>query len=139
MSKDQKGFIVYADLKPVLDRLSDEEAGQLLRGMLDYFIDGKEPKFKGVLEFIFIPIKQQMDRNADRYEKKCKKMRENANKRWQKTDTSNGMQLHANDANTKTNTDTNTNKGTNTNTNTESAPKADAYSPENFIFMKGIK
>lgn len=118
MGKDQKGFIVYGDIKPVVDRLSDEEAGQLLRGMLNYFVDGKPPKFDGVLEFVFIPIKQQMDRNAVKYESKCEKMRANANKRWKKTSESNGMQLHANDANTNTDTDTNTKTNTDTNTTT---------------------
>lgn len=124
MSKEQKGFIVYGDIKPVVDRLSDEEAGQLLRGMLNYFVDGKPPKFDGVLEFVFIPIKQQMDRNAIKYESKCEKMRANANKRWQKTNEYNGMQLHANDANTNTDTNTKTDIDTDTTTTTKTDTKS---------------
>ena len=120
MSKERKGFVIYGDTREVVRRLSDEEAGQLLKGMLDYFVDSREPKFKGVLEFVFIPIKQQMDRDADKYEAKCVKMRENAQKRWQSTNEYKSMQLHANDANTKTNTntDTNTKKDTDTDTTT---------------------
>lgn len=118
MAKEQKGFVIYGDTREVVKRLSDEEAGQLLKGMFDYFVDGKEPKFKGVLEFVFIPIKQQMDRDADKYEAKCVKMRENAQKRWQSTNEYKSMQLHANDANTKTNTDTDTKKDTDTDTTT---------------------
>ena len=118
MAKDQKGFVIYGDTREVVKRLSDEEAGQLLKGMFDYFVDGKEPKFKGVLEFVFIPIKQQMDRDADKYEAKCEKMRENAQKRWQSTNEYKSMQKHANDANTNTDTNTNTKKDTDTDTTT---------------------
>lgn len=122
MSNDQKGFIVYGDIKPVVDRLSDEEAGQLLRGMLDYFLTGKEPKFQGVLEFVFIPIKQQMDRNADKYEQRCEKNRENIKKRWSKdTTVYDRIRTYTNDTNTNTNTDTNTKTEKETNTNTMSA------------------
>ena len=118
MSKDQKGFIVYGDIKAVIDELDDGQVAQLFRGMVEYFTDGKEPKFSGILKFVFIPIKQQMDRDADKYVHKCEKMRENANKRWQNANASNGNQLHANDANTNTNTNTNTKTDTKTTTTT---------------------
>ena len=108
MSKEQRGFIVYGDIRDVLTELDDQQTAQLFRGMVDYFVSGKDPKFTGILKFVFIPIKQQMDRNADKYEKKCEKMRENANKRWQNAIASKSIQLDANDANTNTNKDTNT-------------------------------
>ena len=122
MSKDQKGFVVYGDIKETLDELTDEQVATLFRGMVDYHITGKEPKFKGVLKFVFIPLKQQMDRNTEKYEKQCERNRANANKRW------NGMQSDAvaygrirSDAvdantNTKTNTDTKTDTDTTTTT-----------------------
>ena len=124
--KDQKGFIVYGDIKAVIDELDDGQVAQLFRGMVGYFTEGREPKFSGILKFVFIPIKQQMDRDADKYDKKCEKMRENANKRWQNANASNGNQLHANDANTNTNTDTDTKKDTDTDTttNTDTDTKA---------------
>ena len=121
MSKDQKGFIVYGDTKALADELTDEQLGQLFRGMLNYFVEGKAPKFSGVLKFAFIPIKQQMDRDAIKYDKRCEKNRANANKRWQlDANAYNRMQSDAIDANTNTNT--NTNKDTDT--NTESVPDA---------------
>lgn len=126
MSKDRKGFLVYGDIQEVVKRLSDEEAGQLLKGMLGYFVDGKDPKFSGVLEFVFIPIKQQMDRDAEKYIEKCEKMRENAQKRWQNDAKAyNGMQMYANDANTKTNTDTNTKTDKDTKTKTKTKTTTD--------------
>ena len=123
MSNDSKGFLVYGDIEEVVNRLSDDEAGQLFKGMISYFKTGVVPKFKGVLEFVFIPIRQQIDRDADKYEAKCEKNRANANKRWQNNATAcDRMQSDAMDANTNTNTNTNTKKKTNTTTNT----KADA-------------
>ena len=116
MSKDQKGFIVYGDIKAVIDELTDEQVSQLFHGMVDYFVDGTEPKFSGVLKFVFIPIKQQMDRDASKYEKKCERMRENANKRWNDAKAYKSMQLDANDANTNTDTNTKTDKDTDTDT-----------------------
>ena len=126
MSKEQRGFIVYGDIQDVLTELDDQQTAQLFRGMVDYFVSGKDPKFTGVLKFVFIPIKQQMDRNADKYEKKCEKMRENANKRWQNAIASKSNQLDANDANTKTNTntDTDTKKDTDTDTTTNTDTKS---------------
>ena len=118
MSKEQRGFIVYGDIQDVLTELDDQQTAQLFRGMVDYFVSGKDPKFTGVLKFVFIPIKQQMDRNADKYEKKCEKMRENANKRWQNAIASKSNQLDANDANTNTKTKTDTKIKTDTDTTT---------------------
>lgn len=127
MSTEQKGFIVYKDLHAVVDELTDEQAGQLFKGMIAYSADGTEPKFDGVLKFVFIPIKQQMDRDSDKYDAKCEKMRANANKRWQNNaNVSKGNQLDANNANTNTDTDKDTKTETDTNTNTESAREADA-------------
>ena len=133
MSKEQKGFIVYGDIEDVIKELSDDQVAQLFRGMVNYFIYGKDPKFSGVLKFVFIPIKQQMDRDAEKYVKKCEKMRANANKRWNDAKACNGMQinedmqLHANDANTNTNTNTDkdTDTTTNTNTNTNAGGSGD--------------
>lgn len=124
MAKEQKGFIVYGDIKATADELTDEQLGQLFRGMIDYFVQGECPRFTDSLKFAFIPIKQQMDRDADKYIEKCEKMRDNANKRWndmqKHTIASKSNQLDANDANTntKTNTDTKTNTNTDTTTNT---------------------
>ena len=136
MGKEQKGFIVYGDIQDVLNELDDAQVAQLFRGLVDYFVDGKDPKFTGILKFVFIPIKQQMDRNAEKYEKKCEKMRENANKRWKNTNESKSMQLDANDANTKTKKDIDTKTGRDK--DTMPPESGDSLSPENYIFMKGI-
>ena len=131
MSKEKKGFIVYDDTQEVVSRLSDEEAGKLFKGMLGYSVDGKAPKFRGVLEFIFIPIKQQMDRDAEKYEAKCEKNRKNIKRYWEKvkSDTNEYERIRSNtmatnkdtdtDTDTKTDIDTDTTTDTDTDTDTK--------------------
>ena len=123
MSKDQKGFVVYGDIKETLDELTDEQVATLFRGMVDYHITGKEPKFKGVLKFVFIPLKQQMDRNTEKYEKQCERNRANANKRWNAMQSDavayGRIRSDAVDANTNTKTNINTKTDTDTTTTTK--------------------
>lgn len=134
MAKEQKGFITYGDFEAVAEELTDEQLGQIMRAKLKYFNAGKAPDFEGVLKYVWIPIQQQMDRDSESYEQKCAKMRENANKRWAKTGDSEGMQLHANDANTKTNTDTDTKTDTDTDT-TSAGTDASSLSSELISYL----
>lgn len=123
MAKEQKGFIIYGDTEPVVDRLTDEEAGQLFKGMVKYFNSGETPSFSGVLEFVFIPIKQQMDRDSEKYEEKCQKNREKIQKYWNKvkgnTTEYHSIPMYSNATNTKTDTDTDTDTKTKTDTDTK--------------------
>jgi len=138
MSKDQKGFIVYGDIKAVLDELPDEQAAHLFRGMVDYFVNGKDPKFSGVLKFVFIPIKQQMDRDSDKYEKKCERNRENVKKRWDRekdTVVYHRIRPYTNDTNTNKNKNTNTKTGKGKDTE---PPESGDPSPDEFYFFKDI-
>ena len=111
-NKEQKGFIVYGDVKDVVDELDNEQAGELFRGMIDYFVDGTEPNFSDVLKFVFIPIKQQMDRDAGKYIQRCNKNRENVKKRYERirsnTNVYDGIRSYTNATNTNTDTDTDT-------------------------------
>ena len=127
MSKEKKGFIVYDDTQEVVSRLSDEEAGQLFKGMLGYSVDGKAPKFKGVLEFIFIPIKQQMDRDAEKYEAKCEKNRKNIKRYWEKvkSDTNEYERIRSNTMATNKDTDTDTDTDTKTDIDTDTTTDTD--------------
>ena len=111
--------------------MSDEDLGKLFRGMIDYFVEGKCPRFTDGLKFAFIPIQQQMDRDAEKYEKRCEKNRENVKKRYERiqsnTNVYDGIRTNTNEYDsirnlrtytnaTNTNTNTNTNKDKDTNT-----------------------
>jgi len=131
VGKDQKGFVVYGDIHAVVDELTDEQTGKLFKGMITYFATGKVPKFDGVLKYVWIPIRQQMDRDKEKYDAKCEKNREKIQKYWDgvkaNTNEYNSIQMYTNATNTNTNTNTNTKTDTKTktttNTNTNAASK----------------
>lgn len=70
MADNKNSFVVYTDIKETLDDLTDEQVAALFRGMVDYQITGEDPKFSGALKYVFIPIRQQMDRNNTKWERK---------------------------------------------------------------------
>ena len=135
MSKDQKGFVVYGDIEESLNELTDEQVAKLFRGMVSYFNTGKEPKFSGLMKMVFIPIRQQMNRDTDKYEKKCEKNRESIQKYWDKvkadtneyerirtnTNVYERIPANTNVANTNTKTTTTTTTKTDTGTTTTSS------------------
>ena len=126
MSKDQKGFIVYGNHEEILDRLTDEEAGKLLKAMTKYFNHGTEPKFDGALEFVWIPIRQQMDANAEKYEAKCQKNKESIQRYWNKVkgDTNEYERIRTYTNATNIDMDMGINKNIEVDVNVESVPDA---------------
>lgn len=66
MAKDS--FILYTEQKEVIDKLSDEQAGKLIKAIYEYVETGQMPKLDTLLEIVIIPFKQNIDRNADKYE-----------------------------------------------------------------------
>lgn len=128
MSKEQKGFVVYGDVHAVVDELTDEQTGKLFKAMINYFTTGKAPKFDGILKYVWIPIKQQMDRDKEKYDAKCEKNRAKIQKYWDEvkanTNEYSGIQTYTNATNTNTNTKTNTKTNTDTDTTTNTDTKA---------------
>ena len=68
MAQGNNSFIVYTDIKEIIDDLDDAQVATLFRAMVNYHIDHKDPKLTGSLKYIFIPIRQQMDRDAEKWE-----------------------------------------------------------------------
>lgn len=66
---DKKSFIIYTDIAETVTRLSDEQAGKLFKGMLSYQNDGIIPDLGELLDFVFVPIRQQMDRDEEKWER----------------------------------------------------------------------
>ena len=129
MNDDVKSFVVYDDIAAVLDELSDEQIGQLFRGMVSYHSTGEDPGFEGVLRYVFIPIKQGIDRNDLKYAERCERNRKNIMKRYEKegvTSTTEYDGIRPYTMATNTNTNNNTNTKTNSKTNTKSA-EADVW------------
>ena len=90
------GIIIQHKYKEHFNLLTDEELGKLMRGILEYEINGTIPDFEGMLKMAFSFIKTDLDNNNKKYVERCKKMKENADKRWQNENANaeNKMQLH---------------------------------------------
>lgn len=133
------GIILYPDmLEDAMSILSSDEFIELMKIIINYKKTGNVPKnMSKMMTLAFLPFKQTMDINQERYNKKCQKNKENAEKRWnsnneddtnecermpsneENANVCERIQSNANDANTNTDTNTDTNTNTNTNTNNE--------------------
>jgi hypothetical protein len=72
----KKSFVLYCDYREHLALLDDEQRGRLLMALLEYVESGKEPEMGGALMMAYSFIRAQIDRDAARYEEKCRKRRE---------------------------------------------------------------
>jgi len=87
MAKDKKGFILYCDIIHTVEKLTNEQAGKLLKHILRY-VNDQDPTAEDVLtEIAFEPIKQSLKRDLVKYEETKEKRsiagKTGANKRWQ--------------------------------------------------------
>ena len=80
--KTHNSFIIYHDTGDMVIKLSDESAGRLFKGIFQYAREGTVPDFSDdmVLEMVFIPIKNYLDRDAEAYEQRCEENRKNGMK-----------------------------------------------------------
>jgi len=73
--KNKKSFILYADYRETFRKLSDEQAGQLIKHIFDY-VNGEQPKIKDfVLDIAFTPIKTQLERDFVKWDEIVEKRR----------------------------------------------------------------
>ena len=104
MSK-RPGVLLYFDRVLFLDRLSDEQNGQIFRAAIQYARDGVVPEFSDpALLIAWDFLRPALDEDAEKYLAKCERNKQNAVKRWHP----NGCERMPN-----TNTDTSTNTDTN--------------------------
>lgn len=81
MADWKNGFLLYKDLEPTIAKLSDEEAGKLLKHLLKY-VNDKEPVLEDrLLEIVFEPIKQSLKRDLKKRDW-IRKKRAEAGKLW---------------------------------------------------------
>ena len=83
-------FILYTSDYQLIEGLTDEQLGQLTRALFIYARDGEVINLEPVVRMAFVFVKDKIDRNQAKYQKKCERLRANAQKRW-------GMQKEAND------------------------------------------
>lgn len=80
-------FILYTSDYQLIEGLTDEQLGQLTRALFTYARDGEVINLEPVVRMAFVFIKDKIDRNQAKYQKKCERNRENIRKRWNKSNT----------------------------------------------------
>lgn len=80
-------FILYLEQKEIFETLSDNEAGKLIKAIFEYESTGQSPKLSKTLNLVFIPIKNALDRNKEKYQKVVERNKKNIRKRWNKENT----------------------------------------------------
>jgi hypothetical protein len=79
MNDLKKSFIVHIDSLDVLEELTIEQSGQLFHAFRAYNL-GKEVELTGLLKAVFIPFKNQFDRDLEKYNSIVLRNRENGAK-----------------------------------------------------------
>lgn len=107
--KDKDGFLLYTSQIGLFDKLTDEQAGKLIKAIYRYELTREYPNLDFGLDMAFTSIKIILDKNREKYQKQCKKNKENAEKRWKSSANAyEKMRTHANDADTDIDTDIDT-------------------------------
>lgn len=110
MSKDS--FILYTEQKAVIDKLSDEQAGKLIKAIYEYVETGEMPRLDNTLDLVITPFKTILDKNKAKYEE-VSKARAKAGAKGGKQK----KQLQTNDSNCDDNDNENVNDNDNVNEN----------------------
>ena len=82
--KQKPGVMIYFDIIPVLDLLSNADAGILFRAILQYGENGVLPELEPNLALLWPLIQQRLDRDWDRYQATVIKRKYAAYSRWEK-------------------------------------------------------
>ncbi len=116
-----KATLLLHSFDGLINHLNDEEAGMLLKAILDYDIRGERTDFEDrAMLFLYSQIINSLDIHKQHYEKVSEARKNSAKKRWGGNDSKeseSAMQLHANAYNINTNVKTNEKENTNENMN----------------------
>ena len=66
MAKDKKRFILYMDQRGIFDKLSNEQAGKLIKHIFSYCAD-ENPEEEFIIDIAFESIKQTLKRDLKKY------------------------------------------------------------------------
>ena len=82
MKKEEKkkSFLLYLEHEELINQLTNEQAGEVIKGLFEYARTGDTPNLNPLENLVFISIRQDLDRNAEKYEEKRIKMSENGKK-----------------------------------------------------------
>lgn len=82
MKAKPKNILLYLDSLPALEQLSPENCGRVVVALLRYARDGEEASgLEETESLMFSILKSQVDRDREKYQKRCEKNREIAQRR----------------------------------------------------------
>lgn len=81
-TNQKKSFLIYYDNEIIVCRLSDDEAGKLFKSLFPYVREKIKPDFdkNPALAMAFDILSMTIDRDNEKYEKRCEANRENGRK-----------------------------------------------------------
>ncbi len=115
MEEDKISFVLYSDQRGQFDKLSDEQAGKLVKHMFSY-VNLEYPEGDFITELAFEPIKTQLKRDKKKWESVIKK-RSNAGKASAEAKKNKRQQASTNSTSVKSVEQTSTNPTVNVNDN----------------------
>lgn len=87
MATEKNTIVIYRDWHTIFDKLTDEEAGKLIKHLFNY-VNDNNPKSERLIELIFEPIKATLKRDLKAWEQVKEKKVNSAKlgnlKRWNK-------------------------------------------------------
>ena len=89
MKKNAPGFILEKDQKIIIDELSNEEAGIILKAIYEYEATKEEPPLDKTLKIVFKQIKVKLDFYDEKYNTTCETNRKNIQNYWNKVNDTN--------------------------------------------------
>lgn len=80
----KKGFLIYQDTGALVNKLTDEQAGQLFKAIFAYESEEECPKLDAITDIVYETITAYLDRNREKYEKVRQKRSEAGKKGMEK-------------------------------------------------------
>lgn len=78
----KESFIIYKSFYGPIERMTDEQLGQLFRAIFQYQIDGADRDLQPEVHMAFQFFRNQFEVDQKKYEKVCEKRSKAASKRW---------------------------------------------------------
>lgn len=147
----KSSFILYTEIADVIKELTNEQKGVLFQAILDYQLGNEIMISDSIVRIAFIPIKQNLDRNAEKWErirlKRSEAGKKGMAKRWSDnkpitndnkaiTNDNNDITKITVNVNDNVNANANVNGNVNVNVNEKSKGKTQAFCPPSLDEVK---
>jgi hypothetical protein len=94
----RKTFVLHASAAAAINRLSDEDAGALFKGLFSYVETGAEPALSPLAQMAFAFMRDVLDRDAEKYASTCRRRAEAGRRGGVSSGKSRSIQSEANEA-----------------------------------------